>query len=163
VDGGAARQRGAAGEVEHVVDVLGAHDPLVVDGEVREQVVAVVVLQVMGADQVVVGHAADREERHTLESRVEQAVGEVDRARARGGEADPELAREPRIADRRHRPDLLVADVDVAQPVLPRAERLHEPVDPVAREAEDGVDAPFHEAFDEQIRGGVSHAEPFRA
>lgn len=38
------RERRPAGEVEHVLDVLGTHDPLVVGGEVRVEVVGVEVL-----------------------------------------------------------------------------------------------------------------------
>ena len=112
--GAALRERGAAGEVDDVVDVRGAHDPLVVDRQVREQVVGVVVLEVVGADQVVVGHPGDGQQRRALELGVEQPVGEVDRARARGGKAHAELAGELRVAHRGHRADLLVADVDVA-------------------------------------------------
>jgi hypothetical protein len=92
VHGDAVGERRAAGEVEHVVDVLGAHDPLVVGGEVAVEVVGVEVLQVVGADEVVIGHPRDGQERHALEAGAEQPVGQVDGAGARGGEADAELA-----------------------------------------------------------------------
>jgi hypothetical protein len=157
VDGHALRQRGAAGEVEHVVDVLGAHDALVVGGEVREQVVGVEVLQVAGADEVVVGHPGHGQQRHALQAGVEQAVGEVDGAGPGRGEADAEPARHARVADGRHGADLLVADVHVAEAVVPRPQRLHEAVDAVARQAEDGVNAPVHEPVHEQVGGCVGH------
>lgn len=37
-------ERGAAGEIEHVLQMLGTHQPLVVDGNVLEQVILVDVL-----------------------------------------------------------------------------------------------------------------------
>ena len=147
----------AAGQVHHVLDVLWPHHALVVEREVREQVVGVEVLEVVGADQVVVCHPADREQRRAVHTRVEQAVGQVDRAGTGGGEADAELAGELRVAHGRHRTDLFVAHVDVADPVVARAERLHEAVDPVARKAEDGVHAPLAEPLDEQVRSGLGH------
>jgi hypothetical protein len=51
-----------------------------------------------------------------------------------------------------------VADVGVPQTVATRAQRVHHAVDAVAGQPEDGVHAPRHEALDEQVGGGVSHA-----
>src|SRR5207248_7134311 len=81
----------------------------------------------------------------------------VNRARPRGGETHAELAGELRVSHGRHRTDLFVAHVDVADPVVPSAERFHEAVDAVARKAEDGVHAPLAEPLDEQVRSGLGH------
>jgi hypothetical protein len=68
-----------------------------------------------------------------------------DGAGSRGGEADAEAAGEFRVGAGGERRRLLVARVDVAQPVLVLAERLDETVDAVAGQSEDGIDAPFEQ------------------
>nr|WP_202911390.1 hypothetical protein [Ornithinicoccus soli] len=126
--------------------MLRTHDPLVVERHVVEHVVDVHVLQVARADQVVVGHACDGEDRRLLDAGVQHAVEQMRGARAAGGEADAELAGERGVPDRRHRGDLLVSDMDVADLVLPLAQRVHQAVDAVPGQAEDGVHAPLDEA-----------------
>jgi hypothetical protein len=153
-------QRRADGVVDGVQGMLRPHDPLVVDGDVVEHVVGVDVLQVGRADQVVVGHPGDRQDRRLLDLRVQQPVEHVHRARRGGGEADAELAGELRVPDGRHRGHFLVPHVDVAQLVLPLAQRLHEAVDAVAREPEDHLGAPFDQPVDDDVgnRPLVSHS-----
>jgi hypothetical protein len=74
---GAIRERGAAREVGDVERVGGAHQPLAVVADVLEEGVVVDVLQVMGADQVAVGHAGDREHGRLIDLRVVETVQEV--------------------------------------------------------------------------------------
>ena len=88
----AQRQRRAAAGVDQRADVPGAEDLLVVDGDVLEERQQVDFLLVARADQVVVGLAGDREHRRAVHLGVVEAVEQVDRARARGGEADAEPA-----------------------------------------------------------------------
>ena len=83
----AVAQRRAAGEVGEILDVIGAHDALVEDGDVHEELVELDVLLGEGADQVVIVHAGDREHGLAVELGVVEAVEEVDPAGAGGGEA----------------------------------------------------------------------------
>ena len=46
---------------------------------------------------------------------------------------------------------------DEADPVLVAAQPLHDSVDAVTGKAEDHVDAPVDEAFDQQLRGDLGH------
>jgi hypothetical protein len=46
----------------------------------------------------------------------------------------------------------LVAHLDEPDAILAVPDRLHDPVDAVARHAEDGVHTPRDEAFDQQVR-----------
>ena len=41
--------------------------------------------------------------------------------------------------------------------VLARAQRLHDAVDAIAGQAEDDIDAPVNEGFDEDVGSGVGH------
>ena len=83
----AAGQRRAAGELDDVLDVRRAHDPRVVDADVHEQLVELDVLLRVGADQVVVLQAGDRE--HRLRRRAWRRRG-----RSAGGcRPGPEVAR----------------------------------------------------------------------
>src|SRR5689334_24404998 len=52
--------------------------------------------------------------------------------------------------------------MDVPEPVVPLAQRIHEPVDAVPGQAEDGVEAPLDEPVDQDVGGGavVGHAAP---
>src|SRR5690606_23510920 len=49
---------------------------------------------------------------------------------------------------------LLVPHLDEADPVLARAQRLHDAVDAVAGDAEDGIDVPVDQRLDQDVRGG---------
>ena len=123
--------------------MLGTHDALVVQRERAEELIRVEILQVARADQVVVAHTADRQERCLLESSIEQAIEHVDGTGRGGREAHSEATREFRVPDGGHGADFLVPDVDVPHTVLGLVERLHEAVDAVSRQAKDGVDSPI--------------------
>ena len=49
----------AASEIDDVLDMFGRDQPLVVSGDVLEQIVLVDILQVMRADQIVICHPGD--------------------------------------------------------------------------------------------------------
>lgn len=153
---GALAQRNAAGEIDHVVDVRRAHNPLVERGDVLIQVVLIHVLQIMGADQAVVGHAGDGEYRRLVDFGVVEPVQQVDRARGGGGEADPEPSSELGKSAGGHGGRFLMTHVDIADLVAMRAERLHEAVNAIAGQAEDGADAPIEQALNNCI-GNCGH------
>jgi len=54
-----------------------------------------------------------------------------------------------------------VADLNEADLVTPLAQRLHEAVDPVTREAEDDLDAPVPDRLDQNVRRRECHAFDF--
>src|SRR6185437_14650580 len=84
---------GLDGGVDHVDDVGGSHDALVVDGDIHVELVEVHILLVAGADEVVEGVAGDGEHGLAVALGVVEAVEEVDAAGAGGGEANAEAAR----------------------------------------------------------------------
>ena len=99
----------------------------------------------------------DREHRLAVELGVVQAVEQVDPARPGGREADAQLAGELGVAAGHERGRFLVAHLDEADLVLALAQRLHDPVDAVAGQAEDDLDAPVDAGFDQNVRRGIRH------
>ena len=83
----AAGQRGAAGELDHVLHMGRAHDAVVVDADVLKQLVELDILLRQGADQVVVLQARDGEHRLAIELGVVKTVEQVDAAGTGGREA----------------------------------------------------------------------------
>jgi hypothetical protein len=157
VAGLAIGEGGAAGDLDDILDVRGAHHAGVVGAGIGEDFVELDILLGAGGDQIVMLEAGDRQHRHMVHLRVVNAVQEVDSAGSRRREADAEPSGELRIAHRRQRRRLLVPHLHEADLVLPGAQRLHDAVDAVARQAEDGVDAPGDEGVDEQVCGGLGH------
>ena len=150
-------QRGLDGLVDDVDDVGRPHDPLVVGGDVHEQLVEVDVLLVVRADQVVEGVAGDRQHRLAVALGVVEAVEQVDAARPGRGQADAQPAGVLGVAAGGERGGLLVPHLDEADLVLVRAQRLEDAVDAVAGEAEDRVHAPVDQPLDQQIGDGLRH------
>ena len=155
-------ERGPAREGSDVRHVGGAHHPRVVDGDVLEDPGEVHVLLGVRVNEVTEVVARDREDRCAIQLCVVEAVHEVQPARPGRREADAQAARELRVRGRRKRGRLLVSDLDKADLVLVRPKGLHQPVDPVARKAEDGVDAPVDERLDECVSGGSGHGSLLR-
>jgi len=81
----------------------------------------------------------------------------MDATGAGSGDAAAEPAGEFGIAASGERRRLLVAHLDEADPVLVFAEGFDDAVDPIAGDAEHGVDAPIHDGFNENIAGGLGH------
>ena len=92
--------------------MLRAHQPLVVERDVLIEVILVDILQVMRADQVVIGHSGDGQHRRTVDLGVVQPVEQMHRTGRGGGEADAEPAGEFRIGARSQRGRLLVPAMD---------------------------------------------------
>ena len=111
----------------------------------------------MRADQVVVGHAGDREHGLPVQLRVVEAVEQMEAAGPGRREADAEPAGELRIAARHEGGRLFVAHLDEADRVLALAQRLHDAVDAVAGQAEDGIHAPVLQHVDQNVGGCLSH------
>ena len=76
----AVAERSPACEIGQVFDVRGAHDSLVEDGHVLEELVELHVLLRHRADQIVKMHAGDREHRLAVQLRVVQSIQQVDAA-----------------------------------------------------------------------------------
>jgi len=147
----AVRERRAAGQIRHVLDMGRAHDPLIVFRDVRTEPVQRDVLLGVRPDEVVIRHARDREDRLAIERRVVETVQQVDAARTRGCQADAEPAREFRVAARHQRRGLFVAHLDEPYPLAPLAQRFHDSVDPVARKPKDDLDTPVVDRLDQHV------------
>jgi hypothetical protein len=94
-----------------------------------------------------------------IELRVVEAVQEVDRPRARGGEADADFAGELGMRARHERRQLFVPRLHELHGAIGSAERAHDAVDAVAGIAVDAPHAPFTEALEQEIANrGSSHA-----
>ncbi len=89
----------------------------------------------------------DGHHRHVVQHGVIEAVEQVDRAGARRGHADPDLAGELGVAHRLEGGHLLVAGLDELRLGVGPAPRPEQPVDPVPGVAEDLIDAPFLESL----------------
>ena len=120
----------AAGLLDDVLDMRGAHDPHRISGRVHEQFVERDVLLGEGFDQIVVLRAGDREHRLIVELGVVDAVQQVDAAGAGGREADAELAGELGIGAGGECGRLLVPHLDELDLVLPLRSASNTPLIP---------------------------------
>jgi hypothetical protein len=131
--------------------MAGTHDLLVVDGDVLEQREEIDLLLVVGAEQVVVRLPGEREHWRSVELRVVETVEKVNRARPRRRETNANSPGELGVAARHEGRGFLVTHLDVANAVLPLAQRLHDAVDAVAGEPEHDGDSPVEEAVHEDV------------
>ena len=93
-----------------------------------------------------------------VELRVVEPVEEVEAAGAGRGQAHAEPACALRVAGGHERRGFFVMDQDEADPVPMTSQALHDPVDPVAREPEHGVDAVVDQPLHQQFRGDLHPA-----
>ena len=136
-------------QIDEAGDVRRPHHTLVEHGHVLKEVIGVDVLLVHRADEVVIRHPRDRQHWCLVEPGVVQAVQQVNRSRARGGEAHSEPACVLRVSACRERCRLFVPDVHEADAVLVLAQALDHAVDAVAGKAEDHLHAEVGEALDQ--------------
>ena len=78
-------------------------------------------------------------------------------------EADAESPGELGVAARHEGGGLLVADLDEANRLAAFAQRLHDAVDAVARQAEDRIDAPVLQHLNQNVSSRLSHGAPHEA
>jgi hypothetical protein len=145
-------ERGAAGHVDHVLHMRGAHDALIELRHIGEHFVELHVLLRIGADEVVVLQAGDGEHGLAVELGVVKPVQEMQAAGPGSGEAHAELAGVFRVPAGHERRGLLVSHLDEADPVGALAQRFHDPVDAVPGQAENDLYVPVEQPFDEEIR-----------
>jgi hypothetical protein len=111
--------------------------------DVLEQHGQVHLLLVVGTERRQLLLSDDGEHGRHVELRVVEAVEEVDRPGAGGGEAHADLAGELRVRAGHERRELLVADLDELDLVPELVEGAEDAVDPVARIAVDAPHAPL--------------------
>ena len=104
---------------------------------------------------------SDGEHGHPRAVAVEQAVDEMEVAGTAAAGADGELARQMRLGARREGRDLLVSDMDPFDLAL-AAKRVGQPVQAVANNAVDPLDANRGEYIRELIGYSPSHNSSFR-
>src|SRR5690606_16240384 len=105
----------------------------------------------------------NRQYRLAVELRVVEAVQKMDAARPRSGQAAAELAGVLRVAAGHKRRRLFVPHLNETYFVLLLAQRFHDAVDAVARDAEDHFHAPVANGVDEYVRRcGCHTCSPFK-
>ena len=100
--------------------------------------------------QIMIGLAGDRQDGGVVHLGVVQAVQQVDRARAAGGDANAEPPGELGVAAGGERRPFLVTDLNEPDLLAQFPQRFHEAVDPVPWDAEDRVDPPLDEPVEQQ-------------
>jgi hypothetical protein len=156
----AAGQAGPHGPVNQGRDRARDREHHVAVGQVHEHPVQVDLLLVAGAEHGRLLHAGDRQHRGVVQLGVVQAVEQVEAAGAGGGQADPDPAGRLGVAGGHERGRLLVVDEYEPDLVLVAAQPLHDPVDPVAGQAEHGVHTPLGQPLDQQFGRDLVHADP---
>src|SRR5215210_4298202 len=152
------RKGGAESAVDDVARLRGVGELLDVAGHVREQGLQVDLLLVAAAERRSRLLADDRDDRLVVELRVVEAVQEVDRAWARGRDADARLPGELRVTGGHERTHLLMAGLHPLDPLAGLAiEREDDAVDAVAWIAEDAADAPLTQASDDEVAHRATH------
>ena len=129
----------------------------VVLGDVLVELLEVHFLLVAGAKQAGLLHAGDGEHRLVVELGVVQPVQQVDAARPRGRDADADFAGRLRVRAGHERGGFFVVHEHKRDLVLMAAQRFEEPVDAVAGQPVDGVDAPVDEPRDKRFRSDLLH------
>jgi hypothetical protein len=135
-------ERRPTGELDHVLDMRGTHDPRVVHAHVHEQLVEFDILLGVGMQKIVELQAGYREDRLTVELCVIEAIEKVDAARTGSADADPQLARELGIAAGHEGRRLLVAHLHEAHPILLLTKRFDQAVDSVTGDSKDDINSP---------------------
>ena len=150
----------AHGAVHHVAHLRRHGDRLhVFGGDVLEQALQVDLLLVVAAERRARLLADDGDHRLVVRLRVVEPVEQVDRAGAGGRHAHADLAGELRVAAGHERGQFLVARLDELHLVAGAVERAHQPVDAVARIAEDTTHAPLAQPLEEVVAGGLGHSQ----
>ena len=157
-------ERGAAGELDHVLHVGRPHDARVVDAHVHEQLVELDVLLRVGVDEIVELQPSDGENRLAIELGVIEPVEQMDAARSGCCETDAEPTRPLGIGAGVERGGLLVPHLDEADAVLADPQRFDDAVDAVPRHSENDVHAPFDQRFHKHVAGSfLTHLGSSRA
>src|SRR2546423_818109 len=144
--GTAAAERGAACQVQCVFDVRCAHYPGVVPADVNKKLIELDILLRKGVNQVVILQSSQSQDWGPVELCVVQTVEQMNAARAGGGEANSEPAGELRVAAGHECSCFLVPHLNEPDFLLALPQRLHDPVDPIARDAENSVHSPVDQA-----------------
>ena len=144
-------KRGSTSQLDGVLDMVRTHDLRVVDADVDEQAVEFDVLLSEGVEQVVKLQAGNRQHRLAVEFRIIETVEQMDAAGARSGEAHTQAPGPLGIGAGIERRCFFVSHLDETDLVLASTQRLDDAVDAVARDAEDRVNFPFEQSFDQYV------------
>jgi hypothetical protein len=125
--------------------------------DVLEQAQQIDFLLVVAAHGAAGGLTDDRHDRHVVELGVVQAVKQMDRAGPAGGQADSRLTRELGVPDGLERGHFLVPGLDELRAVVGSAERGDDAVDAVAGVAEQMLDVPLAQAFQQVVTYSRCH------
>lgn len=129
-------------EIGHAFHMGSAHDSLVVDRHIHEELIQCYVLLGKRTNQIAVLKSCDRKNRSMIHLRVVEPIQEMNTAGTGGGNTHPELAREFRVGARHKGSSLFMPHVNESYPLLLLAERLEDSIDAIAWKTEYGVDPP---------------------
>jgi hypothetical protein len=148
------------GPVHYMADLVRHRDRLhVLRRHVLEQAVQVDLLLIVAAERAAGLLADDGHHRLMVRLCVVEPVQQVDGAGAGGCHAHAHLAGELGMAASHERGQLLMARLDELHLVAGPVERAQQPVDAVARIAEDPSHAPLPQPLEEVVAGGLRHSQ----
>ena len=142
----------ADSEIGDALHVGAAHDSLVIDRDIDEELVQRDVLLCKGTDKVAMLQAGDREDRCMVHLRVVETIQKMNATWAGGCDTNAQLAGELRIGAGHKGGSLFMPHVNEPYPFLLLAKGLEDPVDPIARQTEYGVNAPGEQTFYKYVR-----------
>ena len=111
----------------------------------------------MRIDQIVKVVTGDRQHRLTVHFGIVQTIEQMNAAGSRSCQAYAQAAGEFCISAGHECGRFLVAHLNETDFILSRAQRLDDPVNAVAGQPEDHIDAPIDEHVDQQICASFSH------
>src|SRR5450759_1491482 len=111
----------------------------------------------MRVHQVMSLQTGDCKHGRAVELCVVQAVQQVNTAWTGGRQATSELTRVLGVSACHQRRSLFMPHVNKADLILTLAERLHDPVDSIARQTEDYIHAPIVNGIDENVGSSSRH------
>ena len=129
-----------------------AHDSLVIDRDVDEELIERNVLLGKGANQIAMLQTCNRQHRRVVHLCVVEAVQKMNASRTGSGNTHAEPAGELRVGAGHKSGGLFMPHMNESYPLLLLAESLEDSIDAIARQTEYGVNAPGEQAFYEYVR-----------
>src|SRR3569623_1179834 len=149
---------GAVGNVAHLC--VAAHHLYIVARHVLEQRYQIDFLLIVAAESRQLLLADDGDHGLVIELGVVKSVQQMNRARARGGEAHADFAGELGVCASHERSHLFMTRLHESDIPLNALERAHDAVDAVAGIAVDAAHTPLPQTLQEKVGGGVAHTMP---
>jgi hypothetical protein len=152
-----AGDRGTHGVVHQLVGLRGVDQQLVVHRHIGIQANQVDLLLVAGPQHRSLLHPGDGQHRRMVQLGVVEAVEQVNPARPRGGQTDPQTTGRLSVSGGHERGGLFMLDQHETNTVLVTTQPLHDPVDAVTGQTEDRVDSPVRQPLHQRLSHDPPH------